>query len=447
MDSTQSISPKLTESFYWYGKERKVLSIALSSASGAALYWIGKSAVQLSFLAKVHPLQSAAFAFIAKTVSVFSLFYISEYITNGVYSSRLVADLLGDGVAAAISYGAFHYGFIALPIALSTLAILSIITIALSFIINIDGHIGSIEYSNGLKYMGPLVDGKRQGIGQLWRGSDLVFQGMFKNDELDGAGKVFSSDKSILYDGEFSAGKSQLFTLNQGDIEQKITIISSHLDTRVRKRHIPPKVEGEAPKDPVLLFEGDLKNGNPSGHCFLQYPENDSENRDYYNGNFDKGIEVGEGKLVYKNGTIYAGEFLAGKPHGKGKVTFKNKAYYEGQFEKGKMCGLGSYKTEREWIIEAIWKEGAYETIIRAKNKLGVTYEPIPGVSLLEFYIQLKMESIDTLSVKVPTVGRAKMIKANGDSYEGVFTYTSGDKPKVSFSGKKTQHVENEEVK
>ena len=47
----------------------------------------------------------------------------------------------------------------------------------------------------------------------------------------------------------------------------------------------------------------------------------------------EEGEAHGEGREVFKNGSVYTGQYADGKMHGRGKFLYKDGSVYEGEFE------------------------------------------------------------------------------------------------------------------
>jgi hypothetical protein len=82
---------------------------------------------------------------------------------------------------------------------------------------------------------------------------------------------------------------------------------------------------------------------------------------DSYTGNCKDGLAEGTGQASGKD--FYKGEFVKGLPDGKGTYIWKNGATYDGEWNKGMRDGYGiySYKFQNEdSILEGVWKEDKY---------------------------------------------------------------------------------------
>lgn len=63
--------------------------------------------------------------------------------------------------------------------------------------------------------------------------------------------------------------------------------------------------------------------------------------REFYRGNWQKGVMSGKGLEQFEDGSKYEGEFENGLKHGKGSLSFLDGTYYLGEFKKNKLGGYG----------------------------------------------------------------------------------------------------------
>ncbi|WEK53738.1 MAG: stalk domain-containing protein [Candidatus Cohnella colombiensis] len=160
-----------------------------------------------------------------------------------------------------------------------------------------------------LKYEGDLIDGKKNGAGKLYYLNKLWYDGQFREDTLDGQGKLFDQSGSYLrYEGQFKNSKMD----GQGN------------------SYSP---------DGTMLYEGQWSVGLHDGFGVLY-----NVSGKVYDGHFKQDQYDGEGKLYYASGTLkYEGSFKSGVPHGAGILHFSDNSRYEGEFSSGKMNGSGKY--------------------------------------------------------------------------------------------------------
>merc|ERR1711973_387237 len=83
------------------------------------------------------------------------------------------------------------------------------------------------------------------------------------------------------------------------------------------------------------------------------------ESGDVYEGGWSKdGSKVGNGKLIFADGTVYEGSFLAGLFSDQGTLTYPDKSKYEGEFLKGKFNGFGTFTRADGMQFVGCFEEG-----------------------------------------------------------------------------------------
>ena len=148
------------------------------------------------------------------------------------------------------------------------------------------------------------------------------------------------------------ADKSQ--EKHEGEIDQ---IVPPHPD--FKKQSIQTATQDYAPSQVSLrlhsenTYFGDVKEHKANGKG--KYVTQEYE----YEGEWINGRPNGNGKIVYKNGTIYEGHFINGQPDGKGEFKASDGFWYKGDFHNGKFYGKG----------EAIWPNGSK---YKGEFKMGV---------------------------------------------------------------------------
>lgn len=88
-------------------------------------------------------------------------------------------------------------------------------------------------------------------------------------------------------------------------------------------------------------YNGDFTQGKPHGKGKFTQQNSGCQQQTVYDGNWDRGIRSGPGKLTKGNKLVYEGEFKDNKFDGKGKQFLSDGAFYEGLFSKGLFHGDG----------------------------------------------------------------------------------------------------------
>lgn len=130
---------------------------------------------------------------------------------------------------------------------------------------------GTVEWANGERFSGTLVDGQRQGKGRFnWVGGQW-YDGDWADDRAVGYGTI-----------QFPGGNR---------------------------------------------YEGAVADGEPAGRGTLIFASGDR-----YTGDFVRGLFQGQGSYAWKNGNRYDGAWHLGKKHGRGRLTWASGEAWEGEF-------------------------------------------------------------------------------------------------------------------
>jgi hypothetical protein len=174
---------------------------------------------------------------------------------------------------------------------------------------------GTVTWTDGNRYEGPMVAGKKQGQGVFVWPNGQRYEGDWANDQMTGKGILLFADGS-RYEGTVVAGK------RQG---------SGRFDWPNGQR-----------------FEGDWSDDAINGRGVLQYA-----NGDRYEGPFKDGEPHGTGRYTLKNGDQYNGEWLAGRKHGQGRLTWTSGDYWEGEFRDDHQTDNGKLVANKPMAAEA----------------------------------------------------------------------------------------------
>lgn len=130
---------------------------------------------------------------------------------------------------------------------------------------------GTIEWTNGERFAGTLVNGRKQGKGRFnWVGGQW-YDGDWVDDRSTGHGVI-----------QFPGGNR---------------------------------------------YEGAVVDGEPQGRGTLIFSTGDR-----YTGDFARGVFQGQGTYAWKNGNRYEGAWSLGKKHGQGRLTWAGGDAWEGEF-------------------------------------------------------------------------------------------------------------------
>ena len=183
-----------------------------------------------------------------------------------------------------------------------------------------------ITYNNKDKFVGNLVDGKKDGYGeQFYHGTKTTYKGEFKNNVYEGKGEIINNN-GYYFKGKFLGG------LRHGD--------SCIETTKGFKK-----------------YEGQFRRDKMNGKGIFEWYSGESKG-DIYNGEFKDDLFEGFGTYKYNDGSIYMGEYLHGVKHGKGKEIYSDGSFYEGEYNEGKQCGKGIFQDYEGNIYEGNFYNG-----------------------------------------------------------------------------------------
>ncbi|XP_014249166.1 radial spoke head 1 homolog [Cimex lectularius] len=116
--------------------------------------------------------------------------------------------------------------------------------------------------------------------------------------------------------------------------------------------------EGEqGPENIIGEYEGErnaLQERHGLGRAILP-------NRDYYEGQYRKGLRHGLGLYVFKSGARYNGHYHKGIKQGIGTFYYPDGTRYEGEWKRDLRHGYGAYYYANGDIYEGQWKNGVRE--------------------------------------------------------------------------------------
>ena len=106
------------------------------------------------------------------------------------------------------------------------------------------------------------------------------------------------------------------------------------------------------------VYEGQTSNGLMNGYGKLVYNQIESNNnRIRYEGMFKDDMPHGNGRIMFKDGSVFEGSVFEGKKEGKGKQIWPDGEYYDGEFKNDKRCGYGIYCYPTGAIYKGYWND------------------------------------------------------------------------------------------
>ncbi len=192
---------------------------------------------------------------------------------------------------------------------------------------------GKIEVTTRtLLYQGQWEAGKRQGFGTSYHIIGLpVYRGEWKDDMFHGWGRKYEFDGSWT-EGYWESGQPKHNTMKYVDGYAPFDLNHSWEDFTLTE----PDTYA-CPDSGV--YKGDWENGRPHGHG--RYV---CANHALYEGDWVDGLPNGKGTFYNPNSTIdYCGEVKNGMNHGYGISFFSDRSYYEGTWDNDCASGYGLF--------------------------------------------------------------------------------------------------------
>ena len=184
----------------------------------------------------------------------------------------------------------------------------------------------TITYNNKDKFVGNLIDGKKEGYGEQYCFSTkTTYKGEFRNNLFEGKG-IITNENGYYYEGGFLGG------LRHGD-------------------------NCTESKAGVRKYVGQFRRDKMDGKGVYEWYQGESKG-DIYNGEFKEDLFDGLGTYKYCDGTIYIGEYKRGIKEGKGKMIYSDGSFYEGEFRDGYMSGKGVFQDLEGNVYEGNFYNG-----------------------------------------------------------------------------------------
>ncbi len=184
-----------------------------------------------------------------------------------------------------------------------------------------------IGFSNGDRYVGEVTQGvpNGQGVKTVANGDSL--DGHFVNGVVDGRA-VFVGRDGSRYDGEWRAGRKNGTGHHVWPDGQAFT--GSWVDDKPEGKGVLKYASGDS-------YDGMVKAGKPNGKGLMVL----GASGDRYVGDFVDGLRQGAGTYQASNGDRYVGSWQGGVKSGQGRYTWASGDYWEGEFAEDKPTAVG----------------------------------------------------------------------------------------------------------
>jgi len=198
-------------------------------------------------------------------------------------------------------------------------------------VINSKPHGEGIFYNaDGSRYEGGMYEGLRHGKGCDYRpNGDKLYGGEFLYGAMHGKGIYYSSTGLPCYEVQYDNGKQ---------ISKKDLLFGTENETEhhARTREYYRQKREKAIKDGTYVAPNEWKLIDGTYNNYKNYLTGDK-----FIGTLKDDKPHGKGEMFYSSGGKYIGEFEGGVSHGKGVMVFENEDKYDGDFADGLPHGIG----------------------------------------------------------------------------------------------------------
>ena len=184
------------------------------------------------------------------------------------------------------------------------------------------GKYGAFIENNGNYYIGELENGKAKGKGEMYIKNKMKYKGEFNDDLPWGEGILENYKDNSIYKGEVINGVKEGY----GELKFEDGTIY-----KGKFKNDKFNGKGEIIFSNGRKYEGDFKNNKMNGEGIFTW-----EDGKKYIGKYNDNIKQGRGKLFWNDNKYYEGEWFNNKPHGYG-VYYLNGKLLKGKFRFGKI--------------------------------------------------------------------------------------------------------------
>ncbi|RMH62606.1 MAG: hypothetical protein D6685_08555, partial [Bacteroidetes bacterium] len=188
-------------------------------------------------------------------------------------------------------------------------------------------------------YRGDFVAGERQGIGVEESGEGL-YQGRWEGDLPQGPGQFYGSDGS-RYEGQWVAGRRQgygTYTDARGSVY------------RGNWHHDVPEGFGVLEHPDGSRYQGEWRDGRQHGYGRARTPAGV-----VYEGTWVDGARQGFGVAERPDGSRYEGEWFQDQRQGQGRETYADGSWHDGAWEADRPLGPGTRRDRTGIEISGVW--------------------------------------------------------------------------------------------
>lgn len=258
--------------------------------------------------------------------------------------------------------------------------------------------------SDGI-YIGEFHNSKKEGNGTMKWSDGTVYTGNWKNDQMDGRGKYTTSDK-VTYVGTFRKNK---FWHGKCNYANKTGEYITKYDN------------GKMANISILFkdgtrYSGKCSNSGIEGYGCMEYLDGDK-----YTGNFEKGKRNGNGVYVWKSGDKYDGVWKNDQMYGQGIYKYSKGIKASGMFEKNKFIE-GNYKLKNKFGKYVFTIKNGKAIFVHMILKDGTNFKGYIKGGILNGKAHIKYKNGDTYDGNIKDgkkSGKGLYEWKNGAGYDG----------------------------
>jgi len=208
------------------------------------------------------------------------------------------------------------------------------------------GGFGIYTWSNGDKYVGTRLNGKRHGEGRMTFASGSECSGNWQNGKLNGY-CIYNWSNGDKYEGEFKDGERNgkgKYNFSNGNKYEG--------ELKDGKRN----GKGTYSWSDGCMYEGEFKNEKRDGQGTYHFLNDGGQGT--HKGEWKDGKRDGKGTYTSTYGDKYVGEWEKGKMNGEGIFDYETGESFNGKWDDGQKSGQGVFTFIDGSMYEGQWKEG-----------------------------------------------------------------------------------------
>lgn len=221
------------------------------------------------------------------------------------------------------------------------------------------------------RFIGSVVNGKKEGLGALVYSNGDIYYGHWTNDKKENFGAFYSNELLDLQEwkndilinpsidiAQIKSNSIEWIYLSKDSKNGLAHGLGDAITTDGKFKIIQGTfIDGKFVRGTLVNPKGDKFNGNFINEM-LVYGEVTYSNGNKYIGGLKNNKYSGYGELKTSKGLIYEGNFKEGSFNGSGSIVYPDKSTYEGSFRNGVFDGLGYLTKTTGESYEGTFKDG-----------------------------------------------------------------------------------------